>query len=51
MIDIEQSIIENNESMIDINQSKIENNDPMVEYQSINHWKQWINDSNQRISH
>ena len=37
MIDIEQSIIENNESMIDINQSKIENNESKVEYQSINH--------------
>ena len=29
--------------MIDIDQSIIENNESMIEYQSINHWKQWIN--------
>ena len=30
MIDINQSLIENNESMIDINQSMIENNESMI---------------------
>ena len=37
IIEINESIIDNNESMIEINQSIIDNNESMIEINRINH--------------